>query len=239
MVSLSANAKQVRCGTFALTPVNRRALRLGQHYRLRRRRIPGRPLGMKHAHADVCAALHGVFGVVSALYRRRHTGEGQYIDLSMLRATVATMGAGLIEYEMTGRVMRPRVTTTQSWRHTGTSPAAGRLLAVCGRPHGGGMARPCRCHGQSGLGWYARIRQPIRPATAQARTRRPLGPMDRRTKTPKRLRSCSNPTGWPPSQSWEQRTRCSANISGARAVFGYRAPLSWRRTHLQHHVEPE
>ena len=69
---------------------------------------PGRPLGMKHAHADVCAALHGVFGVVSALYRRRHTGEGQYIDLSMLRATVATMGAGLIEYEMTGRVMRPR-----------------------------------------------------------------------------------------------------------------------------------
>ena len=68
----------------------------------------GRPLGMKHAYADVCAALHGIFAVLSALYRRRHTGEGQYIDLSMLRATVATMGAGLMEYEMTGRVMRPR-----------------------------------------------------------------------------------------------------------------------------------
>ena len=68
----------------------------------------GRPLGMKHAYADVCAALHGIFAVLAALYRRRHTGEGQYIDLSMLRATVATMGAGLMEYEMTGRVMRPR-----------------------------------------------------------------------------------------------------------------------------------
>ena len=69
---------------------------------------PGRPLGMKHAYGDVCAALHSVFAIVSALYRRRHTGEGQYIDLSMLRATVATMGAGLMEYEMTGRVMGPR-----------------------------------------------------------------------------------------------------------------------------------
>ncbi|PKB79561.1 MAG: hypothetical protein BZY88_12735 [SAR202 cluster bacterium Io17-Chloro-G9] len=69
---------------------------------------PGRPLGVKHAYADVCAALHAVFAVLSALYQRRHTGQGQYIDLSMLRATVATMGAGLMEYEMTGRVMRPR-----------------------------------------------------------------------------------------------------------------------------------
>ena len=67
----------------------------------------GRPLGVKHAYADVCSALHCVFAVVSALYRRKHTGEGQYIDLSMLRATVATMGAGLMEYEMSGRVMRP------------------------------------------------------------------------------------------------------------------------------------
>ena len=68
----------------------------------------GRPLGMKHAYADVCAALHGVFAVVSALYRRKQVGEGQYIDLSMLRATVATMGVGLMEYEMTGRVMGPQ-----------------------------------------------------------------------------------------------------------------------------------
>ena len=57
----------------------------------------GRPLGVKHAYADVCAALHSVFAILSALYRRRHTGQGQYIDLSMLRATVATMGAGLME----------------------------------------------------------------------------------------------------------------------------------------------
>lgn len=67
-----------------------------------------RPLGLKHAYADVSGALHGVFAIAAALHQRRRTNEGQYIDLSMLRATVATMGAGLMEYEMTGRVMGPR-----------------------------------------------------------------------------------------------------------------------------------
>ena len=68
---------------------------------------PGRPLGLKHAYADLCGALHAVFAIVSALHERRRTGRGQYIDVSMLRATVATMGAGLMEYELTGRVPEP------------------------------------------------------------------------------------------------------------------------------------
>ena len=67
-----------------------------------------RPLGLKHAYADIAGALHSVFAIVSALHQRKRTGRGQYIDVSMLRATVATMGAGLMEYEMTGRVMTPR-----------------------------------------------------------------------------------------------------------------------------------
>ncbi len=68
----------------------------------------GRPLGLKHAFADLCGALHAVYAITSALHQRRRTGLGQYIDISMLRATVATMGAGLMEYELTGRVPHPR-----------------------------------------------------------------------------------------------------------------------------------
>ena len=68
----------------------------------------GRPLGLKHAYADLCGALHAVFAIVSALHQRHRTGRGQYIDVSMLRATVATMGAGLMEYELTGRASQPR-----------------------------------------------------------------------------------------------------------------------------------
>ncbi|HAA95759.1 MAG TPA: hypothetical protein DCE26_08730 [Dehalococcoidia bacterium] len=67
-----------------------------------------RPLGLKHAYADIAGALHSVFAIVSALHRKERTGQGQYIDVSMLRATVATMGAGLAEYEMTGRVLGPK-----------------------------------------------------------------------------------------------------------------------------------
>jgi len=67
-----------------------------------------RPLGLKHAYADIAGALHSVFAIVSALHQKERTGRGQYIDVSMLRATVATMGAGLMEYEMTGRVMGPK-----------------------------------------------------------------------------------------------------------------------------------
>ena len=68
----------------------------------------GRPLGLKHAYADLCGALHSVFAITSALHHRRRTGRGQYIDVSMLRATVSTMGAGLMEYELTGRIPQPR-----------------------------------------------------------------------------------------------------------------------------------
>lgn len=67
-----------------------------------------RPLGLKHAYADITGALHAVFAVTASLLNRKKTGQGRYIDLSMLRATVATMGFGLSEYAMTGRVMEPK-----------------------------------------------------------------------------------------------------------------------------------
>ena len=68
----------------------------------------GGPLGLKHAFGDICGALHAVFAIVSALYRRNRTGEGQYIDVSMLRATVVTQGVGLMEQALTGRALQPR-----------------------------------------------------------------------------------------------------------------------------------
>ena len=68
----------------------------------------GGPLGLKHAFGDICGALHAVFAIVSALHNRNRTGAGQYIDVSMLRATVVTQGIGLMEYALTGRSLQPR-----------------------------------------------------------------------------------------------------------------------------------
>jgi benzylsuccinate CoA-transferase BbsF subunit len=85
----------------------------------------GRPLGLKHAFGDICGALHTVFAIVAALYQRQRTGRGQYIDLSMLRATVATQGLGLMEYIMTGRVMQPRGNYDPTMAPYGNYPCAG------------------------------------------------------------------------------------------------------------------
>ena len=86
----------------------------------------GRPLGLKHAYADLCGALHAVFAITAALYQRRRTNRGQYIDLSMLRATVATMGAGLMEYELTGRVPQPQGNHDPTMAPYGNYPCQGQ-----------------------------------------------------------------------------------------------------------------
>ena len=84
-----------------------------------------RPLGLKHAYGDICGALHTVFAIAAALYQRKRTGQGQYIDLSMLRATVVTQGVGLMEYVMAGRVLGPRGNFDPTMAPYGNYPCQG------------------------------------------------------------------------------------------------------------------
>ncbi len=85
----------------------------------------GGPLGLKHAFGDICGALHSVFAIVSALYHRNRTGQGQYIDVSMLRATVVTQGIGLMEHALTGRSLQPRGNYDPTMVPYGNYPCAG------------------------------------------------------------------------------------------------------------------
>ena len=85
----------------------------------------GGPLGLKHAFGDLCGALHAVFAILAALYRRRQTGAGQHIDVSMLRATVVTQGIGLMEHALTGRALRPRGNYDPTMAPYGNYPCAG------------------------------------------------------------------------------------------------------------------
>ena len=85
----------------------------------------GGPLGLKHAFGDICGALHAVFAIAAALYRRRQTGQGQYIDVSMLRATAVTQGVGLMEYALTGRALPPRGNYDPTMAPYGNYPCAG------------------------------------------------------------------------------------------------------------------
>ena len=65
------------------------------------------PLGMGHAYADPNVGLHSALLALSALERRRLTGEGAYIDVSMWEAMVAALATPLLDCELNGRVAGP------------------------------------------------------------------------------------------------------------------------------------
>ncbi|MBS0560524.1 MAG: CoA transferase [Proteobacteria bacterium] len=68
--------------------------------------ITGHPeTGPTRAGFAVCDVLSGMtaaFAVSSALYQRTHTGKGQFIDVSMLEATLAFLSGQIADYTVAG-----------------------------------------------------------------------------------------------------------------------------------------
>ncbi len=54
--------------------------------------------------ADAAGALAIALAAQAALYARRRTGRGQYVDLSMIENFLGVIGAAVLEYTTTGRV---------------------------------------------------------------------------------------------------------------------------------------
>lgn len=68
----------------------------------------GPVLGMlTFGYGDPSAAIWGALAVLAALYQREVSGQGQYIDMSQLEATVCLMGEAILEHELNGRVLGP------------------------------------------------------------------------------------------------------------------------------------
>ena len=64
----------------------------------------GAPMKMGVAFSDVAAGLHAVIGITSALYHRERTGQGQYIDISLLDSQVAVLANQNLNYLVSGKV---------------------------------------------------------------------------------------------------------------------------------------
>ncbi len=47
---------------------------------------------------------HGAFAVLAAIYRKRKTGLGQFIDLAQTEPTIALLGPAMVDYTANGRV---------------------------------------------------------------------------------------------------------------------------------------
>jgi benzylsuccinate CoA-transferase BbsF subunit len=64
----------------------------------------GPPMNSGQMYPDPVAGYYGAAAALLALRHRAHTGEGQYIDLSMQEANMTFIGDALMEYALQGRV---------------------------------------------------------------------------------------------------------------------------------------
>lgn len=70
----------------------------------------GRPLRSGIPVGDLAAGLHAAVGVLAALERRRQTGEGDYIDISMLDCLVSMLNYQATYYLHSGVLPKPQGT---------------------------------------------------------------------------------------------------------------------------------
>jgi crotonobetainyl-CoA:carnitine CoA-transferase CaiB-like acyl-CoA transferase len=66
----------------------------------------GAPMKMGVAFSDIFAGLHAVIGIQAALLHRARSGEGQYIDISLLDCQVAVLANQALNYLVGGNVPR-------------------------------------------------------------------------------------------------------------------------------------
>ncbi len=62
--------------------------------------FPGKPTKEQSPHVDYFTACLTAVGVVSAMYHKERTGEGQMIDTSLLQSAITLMAPILSEWEV-------------------------------------------------------------------------------------------------------------------------------------------
>lgn len=68
----------------------------------------GQPYTLSNALGDPSAGLNGLFAVLVGLREREDTGRGQHIELAQVETVVPYIGESIVEYEVTGKVPKPR-----------------------------------------------------------------------------------------------------------------------------------
>lgn len=65
--------------------------------------LDGPPLKPGNYYCDQNAGLHAAFAALSALYHRRRTGEGQYIETPMIEGELEVIGEAIMDVALNGR----------------------------------------------------------------------------------------------------------------------------------------
>lgn len=93
----------------------------------------GEPLRAGFAVCDTLTGMTAAFAVSSALFQRTHTGKGQFIDVSMLEATLAFLSGPVADFTVAGHRQAPMGNQAVSRKPTANLFRAGDgwlLLAV-------------------------------------------------------------------------------------------------------------
>ena len=94
---------------------------------------------------DIMGAMYAAYGIAMALYEREHTGEGQYVDVSMYGSSTVLRSVAMADYAMNGDKADENLIdcapygytqTKDGWLafHAGTDPIFPRLLKVIDDP---------------------------------------------------------------------------------------------------------
>jgi crotonobetainyl-CoA:carnitine CoA-transferase CaiB-like acyl-CoA transferase len=67
----------------------------------------GEPAGYGYSYADMAGGYTGALAALIALWHRRQTGRGQFVDLSQFEALVSLVGPALLDISVNGRVQSP------------------------------------------------------------------------------------------------------------------------------------
>ena len=76
---------------------------------------PGRPLRAGSSVVDVCGGMFGVIGILSALERRHHTGEGAEVKCSLFETTAFLVGQHMAQMVVTGKAAAPMPARISAW----------------------------------------------------------------------------------------------------------------------------
>ena len=76
-------------------------------YTLQMAEPDGTPAGYGYSYADMCGGYTGALAALVALWNRRRTGRGQFVDLSQLEAVASVVGPSLLDVAVNGRAQTP------------------------------------------------------------------------------------------------------------------------------------
>jgi len=67
----------------------------------------GEPAGYGYSYADMAGGYTGALAALIALYHKRRTGQGQFVDLSQFEAVVSVVGPSLLDIDANDREQQP------------------------------------------------------------------------------------------------------------------------------------